>query len=791
MKQKFYLKYNNDKKINLIGLIRINKKLGGNRMNTNKNWKKDIEKIQRKDFKLYDKFLRHTIRYLDRNSIKNIEEFSREINEKLGIDDMLFDENRPSQMISSSDLENIYRMIMKYIEDNLSEEMINDMINLFKKKVAAYKIGELVERNKSFSRFARSVFQFCRMPKMHTRLSKSEAIGTRVAIIRRTLTDQLEFVNIAKDFITIRDGGKILKSVLNTNGNSGKIGGKAAGIILAKYILQRKKNKLCGKVMFPKTYFLRSNTILDFVRNNGLEECYSIKYLDLETIKNEYPIWQKIFKGSKFSDYIISRVRSMLLDFGDVPIVVRSSSLLEDRLGTAFSGKYKSLFLANVGSLEKKTKAVLDAIAEVFASTFGPDPIMYRKERNLLHFQEEMGIIIQQVVGKKVGKYYLPSFAGVAFSNNEFRWSSKIKRDDGVLRLVAGLGTRAVDRTDDYAKLVSPGKPTLKPALRTDEIVRYSQRYIDVINFEEDKFQTISFEQLLTEVGEEYPGLRNVVSILKDNFLSPPVGMFLNLDPKDCVVTFDGLIDNTNFAKLMMDVINVLKTSYKTPVDIEFAHDGENLYILQCRPQAQAQEFERIQIPNVKEEYQLFTANKYVQTAQIMGLEYIVYVDPIEYDRVENYDDLVEIGRIVSKLNGILPKRKFILMGPGRWGSRGDIKLGVRVNYSDINNTIMLVEIARKKEGVIPDVSFGTHFFQDLVEAKIHCMPLYPDDNGIVFKEQFFKNSPNSLSKFTSEFPNFEKLVRVIDLKEVCNGVVNIIMDGERDVALAYIDKAQ
>ncbi len=754
-------------------------------------WKRRIKKIQTKNIKQYDKFLRHCLRYLNEKGIRNTESFSKEINEKLGIDEKLFNENRPSKMIHPEDLEKIYDIIMNYVENNLKEEIIYDMINLFKKKIAAQKITQLVEANKPFNRFAKAVYKFCRMPKLRTNLSKSEAVGTRVAIIRKVLTDQVDFVKIAKDFITIRDAGRVLKNVINMNGSHGKIGGKAAGIILAKHILKKKKDKLSRDVKFPKTFFLRSNVILDFIRKNGLEECFSLKYMELDVIQKEYPLWQKTFKGSNFPDYIVTKIKGVLKEIGDNPIIVRSSSLLEDRLGTAFSGKYKSLFLANIGNLEKKTKAVLDAIAEVFASTFGPDPIMYRKERDLLHFQEEMGIIIQEVIGKKIGKYFLPSFAGVAFSNNEFRWSTKIKREDGVLRLVAGLGTRAVDRIDDYAKLISPGKPKLKPVLRTDEIIRYSQRKIDVINMEEDEFQTISFEKLLEEIGDNYPGIQYVISIVKDNYLSVPMGILLNLDPKDAIVTFDGLIEKTNVVKTLKESMDILKDKYKTPVDLEFAFDGNDLYILQCRPQAKAQHMKRVEIPDVEEDKILFTANKYIQTAQVLGIEYIVFVDPLKYDQIDKYEKLVEIGKIVSKLNTILPKRKFILMGPGRWGSRGDIKLGVRVNYSDINNTAMLIEIARNKGGVIPDVSFGTHFFQDLVEADIHCLPLYPDSNGIRYKEDFFKHTNNTLDKFLPEYKDYSDNIRVINLKEVCKCELDIIMDGDREKAIGYLNNGK
>ena len=114
---------------------------------------------------------------------------------------------------------------------------------------------------------------------------------------------------------------------------------------------------------------------------------------------------------------------------------------------------------------------------------FGPDPIQYRAGRNLLDVHEEMGIMIQEVVGTRVGRYFLPAFSGVAFSNNEFRWSPRIRREDGLVRLVPGLGTRAVDRlSDDYPVLVAPGQPGLRVNASLDEVVRYSPKMVDLID---------------------------------------------------------------------------------------------------------------------------------------------------------------------------------------------------------------------------------------------------------------------------------------------------------------------
>jgi predicted nucleotidyltransferase len=141
-------------------------------------------------------------------------------------------------------------------------------------------------------------------------------------------------------------------------------------------------------------------------------------------------------------------------------------------------------------------------------------------------------------------------------------------------------------------------------------------------------------------------------------------------------------------------------------------------------------------------------------------------------------------------LNQILPKRQFILMGPGRWGSRGDIKLGVSVSYSDINNTAMIVEIARKQKDYVPELSFGTHFFQDLVEASIRYLPLYPDDRGVVFREDFLTNSKNILADILPEYAFLSDTVRVIDLPDSADGqVLQILMNGERDEAIAVLTK--
>jgi pyruvate,water dikinase len=146
-----------------------------------------------------------------------------------------------------------------------------------------------------------------------------------------------------------------------------------------------------------------------------------------------------------------------------------------------------------------------------------------------------------------------------------------------------------------------------------------------------------------------------------------------------------------------------------------------------------------------------------------------------------------KVAKIISELNSKLPRRKFILMGPGRWGSRGDIKLGVPVRYGDINNTSLLVEIAKEKGDYIPELSFGTHFFQDLVESEIRYLPLYPDQPKNIFNEKLLLSMDNKLLTILPTYKSFKDVVHVIKVSEIIpGGTLSVIMDGEANESLAF-----
>ena len=166
-------------------------------------------------------------------------------------------------------------------------------------------------------------------------------------------------------------------------------------------------------------------------------------------------------------------------------------------------------------------------------------------------------------------------------------------------------------------------------------------------------------------------------------------------------------------------------------------------------------------------------------------------MDPDAYARLPDRTAMASVGEAVGKLNKLLPKRKFILMGPGRWGSRGDIKLGVNVTYSDINNTAMLIEIARKTGDYLPDLSFGTHFFQDLVESEIRYLPLYPDNGGFL-NMPLLHASHNILSALLPEYSHLSDTMRVVDIPSANAGrVLRVLMNSELDEAVAVLADAE
>ncbi len=761
--------------------------------NGRRDWHVALDLLETTDAKLYDRVARRMLNQLCWRGVAEAAELLARYGADLRPGQGTGEVNQPGRRSSEDELTQLRGDVFRLAAEHMpADEIEAAILRWVREDRAGNLVRPLTDVSLPLGRLGEAVRRYQQVRARDLHLSEAAAAGLRVSLIRRLITDRLDFINISKRHIDIDDFLALTEHIVGPQAGTGKLGGKSAGLFLAQQILKRAtaSHPELEDLSTPKTWYVASDGLLDFVRYNNLDGVWEQKYKPVEIVRQDYPHIVQLFKNSHFPGDVRRGLAQVLDDLGDTPLVVRSSSLLEDQLGAAFSGKYKSLFLANQGSREQRLAALEDAIAEVYASVFGPDPIEYRAERGLLDFHEEMGILIQEVVGRRVGRYFLPAFAGVAFSRNEFRWSPRIQREDGLLRLVPGLGTRAVDRlTDDYPVLLAPGQPDLRVNASFDEVIRYSPKMVDVIDLQDNCFVTRRFHELVKELGEDWPAIRLLVSVVRDGRFQRPMPYTTDYAKEPTVCTFEALISTTLFVRQVSTMMAQLEEALGSPVDIEFAHDGERLHLLQCRPQSQSPDDRAAVIPRgTPPEDIVFSAKRYVSNGTVPDLHYLVYVDPEAYAALPDEASMSAVGRAVGRLNRTLPRRRFALMGPGRWGSRGDIRLGVRVTYSDISNTALLVEIARRKGSYVPDLSFGTHFFQDLVEASIRYLPLYPDERGVHFAESFLLSSPNALASVLPEEARMEGVVRVIDVRAASDGrVLRVLMNAEDDEALGYL----
>jgi len=612
----------------------------------------------------------------------------------------------------------------------------------------------------------------------------------KVNMIRNFISERLEFIGIAKQFFTFNDLQEIKARIIGT----GKIGGKAAGLLLAYAMLQRAKEKdeTVPDISIPACYYLGSDVFYQFFEENEALFFQVQKYKSVEQVENEYESLKEKIARYQFPPNVTMKLGNLLNKFKGMPMVVRSSSLLEDNVQTSFAGKYESVFVSNSGKPDENLQEMLSAIKTVYASVFSPDVIIYRREKNLVDYDEKMAILIQNVVGSHRDGMFSPFIAGVGFSLNMFKWSPRINEEDGLLRVVLGLGTRAVSRVgNDYARIVPLTDPTLRPEKSPAELTRYAQKQVDMLNLEKRIVETISMAAAEKHFRRDEISMG--MSLIRDGYLSDS---WFSRSPDDrAIVTLDGVLKGT-FPGQYKQVLQLLREGYGIHVDTEFAVDydretGEmNIFLLQCRPLAQGVHMAPVSIPNPgNREDILFKAIGITPCGIVTGLRYIVWVDPTAYQKLPEEHQRRAIGSAVGILNRKLPEKNFVMFGPGRWGTL-DVKLGVNVRYGDINNCAVLVELAEKEGGFSSDVSYGTHFYLDLIEANIFPLSIFLDDPATEFNSDFIRNATNRLKDLLPDQKGLAKIIRVVDLeKETPGKRLSIYMSLRRGRSMGVLEE--
>jgi len=570
---------------------------------------------------------------------------------------------------------------------------------------------------------------------------------------------EARIVELANRYFTLRD----ILYIASREIGSGFIGGKSVGMLLGRKIIEKDAWDILKNCWEPHdSWYLGSDIFYTYIVQNGWWEL-RCKQKTPEGYFTLAPELQEKLLNGKFPEMIREQFFQMLEYYGQSPIIVRSSSLLEDNFGNAFAGKYESVFCANQGSPEERFEAFEQAVRTVYASAMSGDALTYRQSRGLSGMDEQMAILVQRVSGDHYGEMFFPHIAGVGHSSNLYVWSRDMDPTAGMLRLVFGLGTRAVDRiSGDYARLVPLDDPTKGPPVTYGDERKFSQHKADVLNLRENSHAEISVDTLWDL------DLRTD----KTTFFSVDSAMLARLRelgrptvPTPQILDFKKLLAETEFPVISGAILSTIEKAYHYPVDIEFtanfnAKGNFKFNLLQCRPLQTKGVGKAVNIPKPEKENIFFSSVGNFMGGNVrLPLDYVIFVKAKEYLALVERDKY-QAARLIGMLNQKLKGSNILLIGPGRWGTTTP-SLGVPVHFSELCNMTVLCEVSYHQADLVPELSFGSHFFQDIVESGIFYAAIFEGEADVVFNPEQILNRENALEELLPEEKGWSQVIHL------------------------------
>ena len=547
------------------------------------------------------------------------------------------------------------------------------------------------------------------------------------------------------------------RTVLRHKVGDGVIGGKACGVLLARKLIKEKLPEYESLLLPHHSWFIGSDVFAEYL----WEETFS------ERTKRE------------FGD--------LLAHLGDDPYVVRSSSTLEDGFDHAFTGKYESVFCTNQGKKDERIEELKAAVFRVYKSVWNESAVEYRRTRGLTHTDERMALLVQRVEGMRMGSYYLPLAAGMGCSYNPYKWMEQMNPEAGMLRIVLGLGTRAVERTPgDYPRLIDLDRARGSLYASAGERHKYSQRQVDVLDLENAAHKTIWLEELIPLLPER--GKKLVLSHDTDaEQRLQEMGRYRPVLFADC----QGIAHDSDFMNMMQRILKMLESEYGRPVDIEFAMeeggDGKiHLNLFQCRPLRQVTE-QKFVMPEGNEEEVLFDVRRTsMWRSKEEKLDIIVWVDPQKYYEYP-YAKKPDAAHMIGVINQYFSQqgRHMMLLVPGRCGTSSP-ELGVPVKYSDVSCFSAICEVAYSKAGYNPSLSYGSHMFQELVEADIYYGAINENSKTKIYRPDYLNTFHDVFGEIWPDKAEFGNMIRVFDVSE---NHARLLLDAKEGRAVCRIKK--
>ena len=556
---------------------------------------------------------------------------------------------------------------------------------------------------------------------------------------------------------------------------TGMIGGKACGMLLARKIVENKSPDIFGRIEPHDSFYIGSDVFYSFIVDNGFWDLKIRQKSEREYFSLSKEFSEKIM-GGKFSPAIEAELRRLLEYYGSDPIIVRSSSILEDGFGNAFAGKYESVFCGGKGTPEERLAAFEQAIRVVYASTVSISALDYRKRRGLEKNDEQMALLVQRVSGSRHDKFFMPCAAGVGYSVSPYRLGSE-RPEEGMLRLVAGLGTAAVDRrTGSYPRIVSLDNPSKVMLTSFSDRHRFSQRLIDAVSGTTGREESFDAD----EVRAALPGYLAQALFSHDRDAER---MMEERGQRRQIffVSCEEIVANGAIMDDMRGILGMLHAAYHNPVDIEYTINISPrmeyvIDILQCRPLQMTYGNQRVTMPPREDFENILIETKGVSMgfSRSFPVDVLVYIDAAAYCKMpssEKYDVQSALSAINWKLRG--KNKRMVLVAPGRICTSSP-ELGVPSSFSDISEFDAIIEVSDAGAGYMPELSYGSHVFQDLVEASILYSAVFEDDSTLFFDPGAMRSMRNSLAEYLS---SAEKLRNIVYVYEAASDEISLHYD--------------
>ncbi len=552
----------------------------------------------------------------------------------------------------------------------------------------------------------------------------------------------------------------------------GSLGGKGRGLAFINMIINNFDfNELVPdiKITTPKTSIIGTEEFEKFLYRNDLyDKVYN---------EPDYNYIKKLFLNGKLSDGLIKKLRNYL-SVVDKPLAIRSSSLFEDSLMQPFAGIFDTFLLPNNHSeFNIRLEQVMNAIKMVFASIFSPTAQAYFRAVNYKIEEEKMAVAIQEVVGNQFENYFYPHISGVAQSYNFYPYSY-MKPEEGFAVAAVGLGKYVVEGEKTYR--FSPIHPQLE-IYTPKELFKNSQVHFYAIDLNKKDINILDGEdagliKLEIDQAEKHGTLKHCASVYDMSNESTIPGL-THQGPR--VINFANILkyEYIPMAKSIEVILDIVSEAMGTPIEIEFAidlnknSDGKaSFYLLQIKPLIKNLIEADINIDKIDNDRLLLYSENGMGNGRINGLYDVVYVDVDTFDSLKTEKMRDEIDELNAKM--IEEGCKYILIGPGRWGTR-DKFIGIPVAWSQISNARIIVEISM--EDFPLDASLGSHFFHNLISMNVGYFSVKHNDlidyiNWDVLKKARVVNQTKHFKHVRFEKP------------------LEAIMDGKKRASLIYFD---